>query len=123
MLEKINLNKLNDREVSAVKKYMDQNFLKNKLNPGDPGFRYEIERDFNPDESNDWDKSQSGASIGRKPSSRTREGLGLKSATLQPPKHPQQQAPQQSNKGIVADEEFDIDFDEDFNDDLDDFED
>ena len=96
---------------------MDHDFLKNKLNPGDPGFRYDLQKDFDPEESNDWDKSQSGASISQKPSGRSRDAP-KKSSHSQPAK-----PPPQTNTRLAGDEEFDIDFDEDFNDDLDDFED
>ena len=138
MLEKINLNKLNDREVTVVKKMMDQKFAKNQLKPGDPGFQYNIEKDFDPEESNDWDKSQSLQSI--KPVQQLNEskiGPTITREHAKPAQQPNQPSkiepptnqsnekhePKPSKNMTMADEEFDIDFDEDFNDDLDDFED
>ena len=56
-LSKIDLNKLSNEEVDFIKSKMDVNFLQNQLNPGDPGFIYDKEVEFNPEESNDWDKS------------------------------------------------------------------
>ena len=36
---------------------MDQNFKQNQLKPGDQGYEYEIEKEFEPAlESNEWDE-------------------------------------------------------------------
>ena len=138
-LEKINLNKLNNKELTVVKKVMDGKFQQNRLLPGDPNYKYEINKDFNPEESNEWDKSKNSEEL---PSHRSQEQQ--QPAQIIPPtpppakenkpveKPPSQQPLEHTQKksGVSvahkpalagADEEFDIDFDEDFNDDLDDF--
>ncbi|KAL4480248.1 hypothetical protein ABPG74_020764 [Tetrahymena malaccensis] len=51
-----NLNKLSNEELQKHKDKMEVLFKKNNLKPGDKGFQYNIEQDFNPDESNEWDE-------------------------------------------------------------------
>ncbi|EAR93493.1 hypothetical protein TTHERM_00424610 (macronuclear) [Tetrahymena thermophila SB210] len=51
-----NLNKLSNEELQKHKDRMEVLFKKNNLKPGDKGFQYNIEQDFNPDESNEWDE-------------------------------------------------------------------
>lgn len=135
-LEKINLNKLNDKEVAAVKRIMDQ--MCHVLKPGDEGYVYEVEKSFDPaEESNEWDKSSKADShfnksqiIGyQKPSPE------ISSRTPKRPSQPVEASPvikalqiglpSQKQRAPPADEEFDLDFDgdEDFNDDLDEFDD
>ncbi len=130
-LEKVNLNKLNDREVTVVKKMMDQKFIKNKIRPGDPGFQYDIEKEFDPEESNEWDRSQSSQNLKlhlkSKPAGNNTLQVHQKNGVPDKPQietKPVQMHHSINSKNIaMGDEEFDIDFDEDFNDDLDDFED
>ena len=118
VFEKLNLNKLNDREVIAVKKYMDKDFEKKKLKPGDEGFAYEVEKEFNPEESNEWDKSQrSVIQNGKEKVKNTPSGFNKQSEkSLE--KTPKEKLIAMNR--LNGDEEFDIDFDDDFNDDLDD---
>ncbi len=54
----MNLNKLGDEELAKVKKEFDKDFLKNKVNPGDPGFEYDKRKDFDEVEKVDgsWDE-------------------------------------------------------------------
>ena len=52
-IEKLDLNKLTDEEVSEIKKTMDLKFQ--ALKPGDPGYVYEKNQSFVAEESNDWD--------------------------------------------------------------------
>lgn len=123
ILEKVNLNKLNDKEVIVIKKMMDQKFTKNQVKPTDSGFQYDIEKDFDPEESNEWDKSVSKGSLPN-----LIPGIPMNRQHIA--KHLNHQSDHQNQKSFSkptnamgADEEFDIDFDEDFNDDLDDFDD
>lgn len=126
ILEKINLNKLNTKEITAVKKMMDQKFSENQVKPGQPGFQYEVEKEFDPEESNEWDKS-----VGKNSLPNLILGIPmnnkhiLKKEISPPPEidHHNQKSFSKPTNAMGADEEFDIDFDEDFNDDLDDFED
>ena len=56
-----NLNKLDEEELKKHKKAMDTDFVKNRLRPGDPGFKYDSRKEFsyNADEADDnsWDES------------------------------------------------------------------
>lgn len=128
-LEQVNLNKLNDREVTVVKKIMDQKFAMNKVRPGDPGYQYDIQKEFDPEESNEWDKSQNKKNLspmGHTPGQTLGPSI-VRNNTVEPPaqvaatKIPEAHQPTKSRNIGMGDEEFDIDFDEDFNDDLDDF--
>lgn len=125
ILDKINLNKLSNKEVTVVKKMMDQKFHQNQLRPGTPGYQYDIEKDFDPEESNEWDKSQSNgqlpklyAQIPEMSSQKPAPKAGEK--PIERPVHSKPWLGKPTQLG-GADEEFDIDFEEDFNDDLDDF--
>ncbi|XP_041482874.1 centrosomal protein of 19 kDa-like [Lytechinus variegatus] len=57
-----NLNTLDDRALSEKKAIMDETFEKNRKKPGDPGFQYEVEIDFEkegpPIESSGWDSEE-----------------------------------------------------------------
>eukprot|EP00462_Mataza_sp_D1_P021324 CAMPEP_0175142140 /NCGR_PEP_ID=MMETSP0087-20121206/12599_1 /TAXON_ID=136419 /ORGANISM="Unknown Unknown, Strain D1" /LENGTH=224 /DNA_ID=CAMNT_0016425841 /DNA_START=9 /DNA_END=683 /DNA_ORIENTATION=+ len=48
------LNKLDEEEIQAVKKQMDASFK--PLKPGDPGYVYDKQIEFTPEEDNDWDE-------------------------------------------------------------------
>lgn len=56
-----NLNKLDEETLKKHKKNMDTDFVKNRLRPGDPGFKYDSRKEFsyNADEADDnsWDES------------------------------------------------------------------
>ncbi|KAL4506088.1 hypothetical protein ABPG72_013849 [Tetrahymena utriculariae] len=51
-----NLNKLSNEELQKHKDKMEVLFKQNSRKPGDKGFQYNVEQDFNPDESNEWDE-------------------------------------------------------------------
>jgi hypothetical protein len=44
--EKLNLNKLSDRELAKHKKAMDTDFNKNKIWKEHPDFKYDVRKDF-----------------------------------------------------------------------------
>jgi hypothetical protein len=51
-----NLNKLQDEELKKVKEVMDIDFKKNQVKKEDPGFQYDVKKDFGtPKEKSDWD--------------------------------------------------------------------
>ena len=54
-----NLNKLDDSDLQKVKDVMDEEFEKNRLKPGDEGWKYDVEVDFSTPqggiESSAWD--------------------------------------------------------------------
>lgn len=52
----VNLNKLSTEELEKHKKKMDVLFSKNQKKPGDPGFVYDVQQEFNPHEDNEWDE-------------------------------------------------------------------
>ncbi|KAJ3327700.1 Centrosomal protein of 19 kDa [Blyttiomyces sp. JEL0837] len=55
-----NLNKLDDKNLNEIKKFMDKDFEKNRVKPGDPGFQYDLQKEFEkPTEDNEWDESDS----------------------------------------------------------------
>lgn len=110
--EKVDLNKLNTNQILQVKKFMDTNFQKNSLKPGDSKFQYDRQEEFNPEESNEWDKSKGKNSF-----------VANKSSLEEQPKEEAKETKLPAPRRVAADEEFDMDFDEDFNDDLDDFDD
>lgn len=39
-----------------AKSLMNKDFIKNSIKPGDAGFVYDVSKDFEPDESNEWDE-------------------------------------------------------------------
>lgn len=130
-LDKINLNKLNDREVIAVKNKMEVGFSQNSLQPGDEGFEYDKEKEFEGEESNEWDKSigRNKQIIGQpkeKESPKIEEEIDDmeddEDLQYQEPMDPLESSEPHHRPAAspLADEEFDIDFDDDFNDDLDD---
>jgi len=51
-----NLNKLSKAELDKHKAKMDVNFLKNQKKPGDKGFVYDKQEEFDPQEENEWDE-------------------------------------------------------------------
>ena len=51
------LNKLSVEELNDVKAAMDIRFRKNLITKDDPNFQYDVQRDFEPQEDNDWDDS------------------------------------------------------------------
>jgi hypothetical protein len=51
-----NLNILKDEELKQVKEVMDIDFKKNQIKKEDPGFQYDLKKDFGtPKEKSDWD--------------------------------------------------------------------
>jgi len=52
----MNLNKLSKEEVQKHKDKMDVLFNKNNKKPGDPGFVYDKQQDFQPELENEWDE-------------------------------------------------------------------
>eukprot|EP00828_Plagiopyla_frontata_P007651 TRINITY_DN13659_c0_g1_i2.p2 TRINITY_DN13659_c0_g1~~TRINITY_DN13659_c0_g1_i2.p2 ORF type:complete len:140 (-),score=33.99 TRINITY_DN13659_c0_g1_i2:122-541(-) len=53
--QKFDLNKLTTDELNKEKSKMDEVFLKNQKKPGESGFVYDIQKDFEPYEENEWD--------------------------------------------------------------------
>lgn len=51
-----NLNKLTPEECQKHKDKMDVLFKKNFIKPGDPGFVYDKQEEFDPKEENEWDE-------------------------------------------------------------------
>uniref|UniRef100_A0A7S1SUS5 Centrosomal protein of 19 kDa n=1 Tax=Tetraselmis chuii TaxID=63592 RepID=A0A7S1SUS5_9CHLO len=51
----MDLNKLSDQELSALKAAMDVDFNKNRVALDDPEFKYDVQKEFVPTEDNDWD--------------------------------------------------------------------
>lgn len=54
-LNEMDLNKLDNEELSKKKAKMDVLFNKNQKKPSDPGFQYDLQEDFEPKYENDWD--------------------------------------------------------------------
>mmetsp|Transcript_80678 Transcript_80678/g.250410 ORF Transcript_80678/g.250410 Transcript_80678/m.250410 type:complete len:199 (+) Transcript_80678:68-664(+) len=55
----MNLNKLTPEEVLEHKARMDVAFFKNQKKPGDPGYVYDVQVDFEADgDDNDWDSEE-----------------------------------------------------------------
>lgn len=50
------LNKIALRDVAKAKKKMDEQFLRNQVNPDDSGFQYDKRAEFQAEESNEWDE-------------------------------------------------------------------
>jgi centrosomal protein CEP19 len=55
-LSKIDLNKLSPDEVQKYKKMMDEMYKGNFKRPGDPGFQYDLQRNFVADLEASWDE-------------------------------------------------------------------
>jgi len=55
----VDANKLSDRELNSLKAAMDVQFRKNRVSIDDPEFEYDVQKDFNPTEDNDWDDDDS----------------------------------------------------------------
>lgn len=52
----VDLNKVTDIELKMAKQKMDEEFSKNRLKPGDPGFEYDKQIEFGPPTAkNEWD--------------------------------------------------------------------
>jgi len=49
------LNKLDDHELNVKKAEMNFAFEKNRKRPGDPGFEYDIQKDFAGTKPSEWD--------------------------------------------------------------------
>lgn len=49
------LNKLDTEALKQKKAKMDVLFNKNQKKPGDSGFKYDVQEDFNPKYANEWD--------------------------------------------------------------------
>ncbi|KAJ3192256.1 Brefeldin A-inhibited guanine nucleotide-exchange protein 2 [Irineochytrium annulatum] len=57
---KLNLNKLTDDELEAVKNKMESEFVKKLIKPGDPGYKYDVQKSFDGEkENNEWDDESS----------------------------------------------------------------
>ncbi|OQR72214.1 centrosomal protein of 19 kDa-like [Tropilaelaps mercedesae] len=55
------LNRLDDKTLQVKKQLMSESFEKNALKPGDPGFQYDVEVDFNNFETSaGWDSDSDG---------------------------------------------------------------
>lgn len=50
-----NLNRLSTSQVNYHKKKMDDEYNSNRVIPGHPDFKYDIEKDFKQEEDNEWD--------------------------------------------------------------------
>ena len=53
---KLDLNKMSPEEAMKYKKMMDEAYKSNFKRPGDPGFKYDVEMKFNPEEEASWDE-------------------------------------------------------------------
>lgn len=49
------MNKVDPEDLNKAKAQMNNVFEMNRLKPGDPGYVYEIEKEFVPTEECDWD--------------------------------------------------------------------
>ncbi|KAG2446037.1 hypothetical protein HXX76_000639 [Chlamydomonas incerta] len=57
--EDLDLNKVSEVELKIAKQVMEEDFKKNQLRPGDPGYVYDKQVEFTPAaEANDWDDSE-----------------------------------------------------------------
>eukprot|EP01029_Cantina_marsupialis_P028400 TRINITY_DN776112_c0_g1_i1.p1 TRINITY_DN776112_c0_g1~~TRINITY_DN776112_c0_g1_i1.p1 ORF type:complete len:157 (+),score=28.67 TRINITY_DN776112_c0_g1_i1:76-546(+) len=56
---KTNLNALDNTKLNLVKKVMDQEFNSNRLKPGDDGYQWRVDKEFEAEESCGWDDSES----------------------------------------------------------------
>eukprot|EP00128_Syssomonas_multiformis_P008851 Colp12_sorted_trinity150504_noHs@29708 len=73
-LTDVDLNKVSEEELRRQKQLMEETFLKNKKSKSDPDFQYDVEKAFNPVESNEWDSEQDGSHSAR--SDQHSEGSG-----------------------------------------------
>lgn len=55
--EDVDLNLVSPQALAAAKVRMDEGFRKTQKLPGDEGFVYDVRKEFNPTEPNDWDES------------------------------------------------------------------
>ncbi|KAG2452597.1 hypothetical protein HYH02_002834 [Chlamydomonas schloesseri] len=56
--EDLDLNRVSELELKMAKQAMEEDFRKNQLRPGDPGYVYDKQVEFTPaKEANDWDDS------------------------------------------------------------------
>ena len=55
----VDLNKVSDEELRRRKDLMEVGFLQNQKRPGDPGFVYDLQVEFNPTKRSEWDSSSS----------------------------------------------------------------
>jgi hypothetical protein len=53
--DEVDLNKLSPEEVLLYKQQMDVEFNKRATKPGDPGFKYDVRKDFAPVQGSAWD--------------------------------------------------------------------
>lgn len=56
-VEDVDLNVVSPEKLIEAKAAMDQGFNKNRKVLGDPGFVYDVQREFRPTQPNDWDDS------------------------------------------------------------------
>lgn len=49
------MNNVDENELKQAKEKMNQTFDKNSLKPGDVGYKYEVEKEFQPKNISDWD--------------------------------------------------------------------
>ncbi|GFR46471.1 hypothetical protein Agub_g8048 [Astrephomene gubernaculifera] len=95
----LDLNKVTEVELKMAKAAMEQDFRKNQLRPGDPGYEYDKQEDFGPPvEPNDWDDSddeeEGGAEASEEPEvdwAEIHESVRKPSITTQQPQQRQQQ--------------------------------
>lgn len=55
--EDVDLNLVSPEALAAAKSRMDEGFRKTQKLPGDEGFVYDVRKEFNPTEPNEWDES------------------------------------------------------------------
>ena len=58
--EDVDLNLVSPEALAAAKSRMDEGFRKTQKLPGDEGFVYDVRKEFNPTEPNDWDSDDDG---------------------------------------------------------------
>lgn len=54
-LKNVDLQDADDVVVQEYKNKMDEEFLAKKLKPGDPGYKYDVRKNFNPVAKSEWD--------------------------------------------------------------------
>eukprot|EP00742_Colponemidia_sp_Colp-10_P008453 GILJ01009158.1.p1 GENE.GILJ01009158.1~~GILJ01009158.1.p1 ORF type:complete len:177 (+),score=22.08 GILJ01009158.1:59-589(+) len=57
-INQYDLNKVTEAELAAHKAKMQQTFELHKKRPGDPGFVYDVQREFDPEEPSGWDEEE-----------------------------------------------------------------
>lgn len=57
-LSELDLNKLTPEEVQKYKKRMDEMYKKNFKKPGDPGFQYDLQKNFKANLDASWDEDE-----------------------------------------------------------------